>query len=150
MRALLKVRYRFDDPRVARLLDRQARAGLNRYGATVRMYARRSIRPRNRASEPGQPPSSRTGKLRNLLFYAYDPSTRSVVVGPSIYGSPRGNTVPEILEYGGMSTIGVWRTRGGRVERERKAVKVLPRPFMQPVHDKLRPKLPAYVAGTIR
>jgi len=49
-------------------------------------------------SEPGEPPKSRYGQLKKFIFYFYDSSRDSVIIGPiKLQG---GTTAPQDLEYG--------------------------------------------------
>ena len=52
-------------------------------------------------SKPGKPPHVHRGDLKRLLFFSYDPATRSVVVGPTPFNGPA--LVPRTLELGGQS-----------------------------------------------
>ena len=81
---------------------------------------RKALKPKA-ASEPGEPPrvSSRQSPLRSLLFFAYDPSRDSVVVGPERLTTTNGKTGTELLEFGGRGDF-------GRVE---------PRPYMRPAME---------------
>jgi hypothetical protein len=67
------------------------------------------------SSKPGEPPRNRIGLLRDNIFFAYDPDSESVVVGPARLNS--GSDAPENLEFGGRND------RGALIE---------PRPYMQP------------------
>ena len=73
---------RFDDKRIEGMMDRADRRNLSRAGAFTRATARQSIRKRKKPSKPGKPPSSHIGTLRNLIFFAWDPWTHTMVVGP--------------------------------------------------------------------
>lgn len=103
----------FDTAKVRRLIDERTRSVLSRFGAFVRRAARSSIRPRKRASEPGKPPSSHTGFLRENIQFAYDPRTNSVIIGPTAGNQvffdrdiqPVHGIVPQILEYGGEAGV---------------------------------------------
>ena len=57
----------FDRARVINAVDRTTRRNLSRFGAFVRQRARSSIRTRKRISEPGQPPTNRTGRTEARL-----------------------------------------------------------------------------------
>lgn len=85
------------------------------------------LKPRM-ASKPGEPPRVRSGELKSQLFFAYDPSAMSVVVGPALLpGAIPPNstqTAPELLEFGGIVTA-----RGKRWGY------VAPRPYMGPAFD---------------
>lgn len=80
------------------------------------------------SSKPGEPPRSITGVLKNLLFFGYEPSRQSVVIGPAI-SSRSGGEAPPLLEYGGTAN------------RRNRTVTYKKRPFMQPAFEKERPKL---------
>lgn len=99
----------------------------NRFGATVRKIARRSLKDRAYGiySSPGKPPySHRSFYIKKdikaakaagqpkpawqwpglkYIFYAYAPNRQSVIIGPARDRPPVVPTVPEILEHGGMS-----------------------------------------------
>lgn len=81
--------------------------------------AKREGRPKPKLpfapSRPGDPPRSRVGLLRQFIFFAYDDSTRSVVIGPARIGG--SGTAPGVLELGGVNDT------GGRVAA---------RPYMRP------------------
>lgn len=87
----------FDAPKIVRSVDAATRKVLSKFGAYVRTAARSSIRTRKKVSEPGSPPSSHTGLLKKFIYFGYDESRQSVVVGPTRLGS---GVVPERLEYG--------------------------------------------------
>lgn len=124
----------FDRPAVIAAVDAASRRALSRFGAFVRATAKSSIRRRKRPSQPGCPPSSQTGLLKRFIFFAYDPTRRSVVIGPQRLNQ-KNTDAPHTLEYGGWTTV---------AERGRKRrVFIAPRPYMQPAFDKERPNLPA-------
>ncbi len=72
----------FDTPRVQREADAASRAALSRAGAFIRRRAKTSSRKRKGLSRPGQPPHSHAGRPRRLIFFAWDPATESLVIGP--------------------------------------------------------------------
>ena len=119
----------FDREEVNRLVDRQERKALSRFGAFVRTRARSSIRKRKAISPPGSPPSDHGGALKRLLFFAYDKESRSVVIGPTLFtGTRRSGQVPrapESLEKGAFVTAPGVKPRHYR-----------PRPFMLPAFEK--------------
>jgi hypothetical protein len=74
------------------------------------------------------------------LYFVYEPSQRSVVIGPALINS--ANTEPGslgTLERGGSETItfSKWQTKSGKrsVARKKKRINVKARPFMQPAFD---------------
>jgi hypothetical protein len=73
----------------------------SRFGAYVRRRAQTSMRRRKSGhSAPGSPPFARSGEMRKLLFFGYDPSTKSTVIGPAGFGKKPGE-VPGVHEFGG-------------------------------------------------
>jgi len=137
----------FDREKVQAAMDKATHSVLSRFGAFVRQRARTSLRYRSRPSAPGKPPSAhrtmprpkaKTNKaqakqgrkqqkvspLREFVFFAFDWSTRSVVIGPALLNAKGGAGVLKALEYGGSSVI---RDRG-----KTKRVRIRPRPFMRP------------------
>jgi hypothetical protein len=157
----------FDKPRVVKLIDDTTRRAFSRFGAFVRDDARKSIRTRKKASQPGNPPNSHTGILKRFIYFALDPNRRSVIIGPAktnqiFFGQDRrpvSGTVPEVLEYGGAIGIlevqksyqgGTFWTRADLRSRRRLAgrplrlrqVNIRPRPYMHPAFDKNLTELP--------
>ncbi|RPI59140.1 MAG: hypothetical protein EHM48_09340 [Planctomycetaceae bacterium] len=134
-------------------IDSAKRANLSRQGAFVRRAAKSLIRKRKKASEPGSPPSSHTGLLREFIYFAYEPFTQSVIIGPvktnQVFfdgdGEPVTGTVPEVLEYGGSIRVrevfqyGKWRRADLRSRRKLaglpsrlRKVTIAARPYMAP------------------
>lgn len=109
----------FDRKGVLDAVDKSNRVALSKFGAFVRTRARSSIKTKKGVSAPGSPPFGHTGKLKGGILFAYDPSSRSVVIGPTRFTSGRGDA-PRLLESGG---IGVAKGR---------PAKYRPRPFMGP------------------
>lgn len=126
----------FDSEKVLRAVDAGTRKALSRFGAFVRTRARSSMRKRkNGHSRPGQPPFVKEkGLLKKLLFFSYDPQTKSVVVGPARINK---STVPAVHEFGGRLKVG------------RKAVRYRPRPFMGPALKAELPKFADQFRGVV-
>ncbi len=123
----------FDRKAVQDALDKGTRKVLSQFGALVRKTARWSIRKRKRASLPGQPPSSHTGLLKRFLFYSYDDSRRSVVIGPAKLNA-KNTGAPEVLEYGGSTML--------KIGKEKKQIQIASRPYMNPAFEKTKTQLP--------
>jgi len=161
----------FDKARVVNAVDKARRAVLSKAGAFIRQRAKTSIRKRKAPSAPGQPPSSHQGSLRRFLFFGYDPSADSVVVGPAktnqvYFGRDRRpvtGTVPAVLEYGGQITVfevhkfGRWqradlrsRRRLGGLRSRYRTVTIRPRPYMRPALLAELPRLPALWRNSVR
>lgn len=130
----------FDRGPVLRAVDAASRGVLSRFGAFVRTRARSSIRKRKRTSQPGSPPSSHTGLLKQFLFFVYDDAARSVLIGPARLNKP--GLAPATLEFGGEAVIS--DRRGDR------KVRIAPRPFMRPALDAELPSLPAMWRDSVR
>jgi hypothetical protein len=131
----------FDRQAVIDAADAATRRVLSKFGAFVRRRAKSSIRRRKKTSEPGRPPSSHVGLLRNLIYFSFDREKSSVVIGPVLINSPTG--APETLEYGGEAEY-----PGPKGTTKRVAIE--PRPFMGPAFDAEEPKLAAMWADSIR
>ena len=126
----------FDRARVINAVDRTTRRNLSRFGAFVRQRARSSIRTRKRISEPGQPPTNRTGLLKRNIFFVYEPGRRSVVIGPALLNSSSG--APELLEH------------GGSVIRKGVHMTYRPRPYMGPAFEEEQSKLEKLWRNSVR
>jgi len=115
---------RFDDDRIRKQLDRAERRNLFRAGKFTRTTAKRSVRKRKKPSKPGNPPHSHVGTLRKLIFYAWDLTSRTMLVGPfrTLPTGGRRNrtrmvdraTGAEVLEKGGSVIRTVPKPRGTR------------------------------------
>lgn len=150
----------FDKPAVLGAVDKATRQVLSRFGAFVRRTARQSIRKRKGISKPGHPPSSHTGLLKQFIFFAYEPSRRSVIIGPEKLTGRVGQTALPALEYGGESTTwdmvsrrehvndrGVYRVHRGKQYRQ---IRIQARPYMGPAFAKEKPKMPQMWRDSIR
>ena len=134
MITMTKTRIEFKLGELTSAIDRARRKNLMRQGAFIRRSAKSLIRKRKRTSNPGEPPSSHTGLLRRFIFFNYDVSKQTVVIGPMKLNRPTrrvrpADTVPNVLEFGGKVTV------VGR-NRRRKTIKVTERPFMVPAFKK--------------
>jgi hypothetical protein len=182
----------FDREVVTKAVDEGSREALSKLGAFTRTVAQRSIKQARRlkkeemspemqaqyegakvsdrpykSSEPGEPPRSRTKKLKRGILYAFDPASKSVVAGAMKF-SP--SPAPSVLEYGGSSEVdvilapkrkqgrkateaqkaGLAKARAaGKLKRgkektktARVAVKIAARPYMAPALEVVKPKIP--------
>jgi hypothetical protein len=150
----------FDRAVVINAMDKASVQALSKGGAFIMRAARTSMRWRTGtnkkgearfgrgrkpkpASPPGAPPFAwkEQGQLRRLLFFFYDPRTKSVVVGPQKFGD--GGVVPGLHEFGGTAKR---RARG----KSTRTVRYAPRPFMSPALAKETPRLPARWANSVK
>jgi len=133
MSQIARIDFRFflDRESVVKATERGQRRALAKGGGYVRTTARRSVRKRKRSSDPGSPPSSHEGGYKRSIFFAYDPSSESVVIGPRADFGGKNSNVPELLEFGGPATD--WRTG--------KAVTYTARPHMGPALEASESKI---------
>lgn len=82
-------------------------------------------------SKPGEPPRSITKLLRRFIFFAWDQSTQSVVIGPAQLNKSTG--APKTLEYGGKTSLVFTRSSSNnRIYQFRRRIYIKPRPYMRP------------------
>lgn len=174
----------FDRLAVTSAMEAATRKALSKGGAFIRQTAKSSLRYRKKASMPGQPPSvhrdDRPGGLtaskgravsilKEFIFFAWDASSRSVVIGPAgtnqvaftftRQGKPTRGTVPGVLESGGSISVlevfraGQWQRADLRSRRRltglpqrMRTVRIEKRPFMFPAMVKES----AHLAGAFR
>lgn len=134
----------FDRKEITSKLDPATRKALSKFGAFVRTRAKSSLKYGDKPSVPGKPPTVHRSRsftrkkkskgvvvqqpsspLRELIFFSYDPATRSIVVGPTLGG--RNSGVPDVMEHGGSSVIAV--------DGKKRIAHYQPRPTMQPAFD---------------
>ena len=135
----------FNHKKVIAATDKATRSVLSRFGAFVRRTARSSIRRRKKASAPGRPPSSHTGLLKKFIFFGYDASRKSVVIGPAKL-SGKNTGIPRTLEMGGSSLMQIEK-KGKRIKKK---TAIAARPYMGPAFEKEKPKVPAMWRDSIR
>ena len=133
----------FDSDKVQRAVDRATRRVLSKAGAYIRTRAKSSIRKRKKVSPAGKPPHSHRGDLRRLIYFAYDPAMRSVIVGPVRF--KHGGAAA--LEHGGQAVI---EAGGRRGTRRRRRVYIRRRPFMGPAMEKELPNFPQLWHNSVR
>lgn len=144
----------FDRAAVVNSADKAAVKELSRFGAHVRRRVKSSIKAapkrektaRKRGligeaghyvSSPGDPPLSHVGGIKDNVYFGYDPSARSVVIGPVVFkGRARG---ARALEQGGDS-----EDSRGRI------ISVRARPYMKPAFLAELPKVPAQFKGSVK
>ena len=124
----------FDSSKVISAAGKAKRKVLSRFGAFVRRTAKSSIRKRKKVSPPGKPPTSRTGLLKKFIFFGYEPTKRSVVIGPARLSHNGRGEAPRLLEHGGTGTV--------KRKKKKAIARIRARPFMGPAMAKEEPKLP--------
>lgn len=150
----------FDRERVVKAVGRMRARVLSRFGAFVRTRAQSSIlrhvlrrgfgvksKTKNRegTSDPGDPPFSHTGLLVKYISFQYDPSTKSVVIGPELLNTT--GTAPRALEYGGASLVKRGRKKNQRIEK----IMIRARPYMRPAFwHEIGQSLPKLLPNSVR
>jgi hypothetical protein len=128
----------FNDKSLTGQVDKAKLKAFSKFGAFVRQTARKSIKRARRGQQsiPGNPPLSRTGTLRRLIFFTFDRKTDSVIIGPALLsGRSTSNPPTQAVEKGGRSDNGyIYRAF----------------PFMQPAFDKELPKARLQFANIIK
>lgn len=89
-----KARQFFDKAFVEQSLDEDTRRTLRADGALLRRSARRSMKAKDGAAPPGKPPHRHKKDAKHpvgpmvydRMFFAYEPDTQSVIVGPEQLG----------------------------------------------------------------
>lgn len=161
----------FDRKDVQRRVEKMKFNAMRRFGALVRKVAQRSLRYAKPGvhSKPGEPPkvhtsanytrvriNKKTGKairkavspLRDLIFYSFDQSRGSVVIGPVGFKTKNRTPAPQVLEHGGQ--VLSYPARGftlGPLANRRVPRKVASRPFMWPAAREQMPKFPELFRG---
>jgi hypothetical protein len=118
---------------------------LSSFGAGVMKRAQWSIRSAKGSAKEGEPPHSHSGLLRDFLFFAFDPETETVVIGPARLGGRGAAQTPGILERGGPSVrIMGWKTIKGqrRLVPVNKPVRIKKHPYMAPAFAVMEKQLP--------
>lgn len=150
----------FDRQKVIDAMDRTQARILIRFGALVRIIARRSIRSSRKSSPPGQPPRSHEGSLKGRILFVADIKRRDVVIGPERIGSSNP-PVPGLLEHGGTvpgrgqlilvggsgsarDSTGRFKSTGRWVRADR-PIRYEPRPFIGPAGRVALGQLPSIV-----
>lgn len=121
-----RVKLAFFDERLLKDIGKRAGRGIVRIAANTRTIAKRSIRkagkgPGTRRSQPGQPPRSHTGLLRQHIYFWYDRRTQSAQIGPARLGGTKSTDIPGNLEEGRFG--------------------LQPRPYMGPALEKSKEQL---------
>lgn len=130
----------FDRAKVKNAVDAGTRRVLSRFGAFVRTRAKTSIRKKKGTSPPGSPPHSHVGLLRKFILFAYDPTRKSVVIGPTLIRAE--SQAPRLLEHGGEAVR--------RTKTRTRRLRYRPRPFMGPAFEAEQQQLPALWKNSVR
>jgi len=130
----------FDEKTVNDAVARARVIALRAGGALVRRLARAGIKRRRGTSKPGDQPFSHEGDLKKLLYFDYDRTSESEVIGPIKTGN---KNVPNLLEFGG-STTQRFKHGGSRTINYRK------HPYMAPALEQAAPQLPSHWRNSVR
>lgn len=154
----------FDPEQIRGAVARAEARAQARFGAFVRRRMRGSLKYAKGKGPPGRPPHvhrtrgftrpkkdkktgatvrQATSPLRELIFFARDPKTDSVVIGPAKFGG-KGGVAPGLLERGGRGTY-----RDARTGAPRAGV-YAPRPFVEPAGRAEAAKFPELLKNAVR
>lgn len=103
-----------DTPELIAAIAKATFRNLGHAGAALRLAAQRLIRTRANSSDPGTPPHTRQGALRNSILYAVE-NDHTVVIGPAAHLI---SDVARVHEHGGRQRP---RSAQGRTAREQLA-----------------------------
>jgi hypothetical protein len=146
-----KVRYKSNAPVVIKKTQDAAEVIGKRMGAYIMGTARRSLPRKLKSGEPSAPGEKpRAGSVfkKNILF-AYDPRTRSTVIGPRLLPGKAYVDTAEALERGKSTTRYV--PVGGKGKGTKKvAARYAARPFMVPALEQRIGELPGLWKNAIR
>lgn len=132
----------FDRQAVLTPAAKAKRRALTRFGGYVRRVSRNSIRKVGKSgatAKPGQPPKSRTGLLKQHIYFVYDKAKDSVIIGPAALSGRREQSrlATEVLEV------------GGTVVRDGQTYVFAKHPYMQPAFEKTLPRAAEMFKGTM-
>jgi hypothetical protein len=100
----------FDKDKVIAAVGKANARNAQRIGGFTRTTMQRMMRRRKKAAPPGQPPNAHEGKIRDLIFFAFDAGTKSTVVGPVKLGKSEALT---LLDKGGHVAVnGIYKRNG--------------------------------------
>ena len=126
-----KAKIKFDAKKIVGAAKRGNITSLGHAAGAVRLAAWYSIRKSSKKSRAGTPPNTRKGRLRSAIKYAANKSSPDAVIGPD---AAIAGTSGQAHEFGG-------RYKKQRYER---------RSFMGPALEKVKPRMPALWAGSIK
>lgn len=153
----------FDSEKVLKAVKKGAVKALSKCGAFVRREAKSSIRYATKSATPGQPPKAHRGRLtrtskkkdgtvttrqvsplKELIYFAYDERTGSVVSGPADFKNraSRAYRVPTLMEQGGTVAV--------RTPKALKVARYPGNPFMAPALRRVQAKFPAMFQDLMR
>lgn len=127
----MKCRIEFDERRILMCVRDGNNVALRRAGAYIRKAARNKVSASDRASQPGSPPHTRRGLLKQSLLFGVEKRRQSVVIGPA---EKLIGTAMHPHEFGG-------RYKKQRYPR---------RPLMGPTLQRTASKLPSLWAKSVK
>lgn len=151
----------FDAKKILDDVEKAEAKAMSKFGAFTRQRMKTSIKYRDKVAAAGQPPSAHRSRgfskakvnkktgvvsrqqqspLRELIFFALDPATKSVVIGPVAFGQ----NVAGIVERGGTGMVTDPRTG------LRKSAHFSPHPFAEPAGRAEAAKFPELLRNMVR
>jgi hypothetical protein len=149
---LVAAKGRFLDP--TKVLDKAERAELSalaKFGAYCRRRMKSMIRRRKRSADPGSPPSSHLGWLRDFIFFFVDRKKKDVVIGPILLNSvsSESDRAPELLEKGGDAVRRRYNAKRKTYGSFRR-LHYRGNAFAKPAFDAERPNAPELLRGQVK
>lgn len=136
-----------------RQVEQAREKSIKRGAAILRGIMRRLIRRKKGASPPGTPPHAHAsgGGIKNLIFFEWDPLTKTAIVGPAISSGSAGNPapVPKVLDQGGRTRVRLTKALRRKIGRENVIARVRPRPFTGPALAQFEKSYPDLFRGAI-
>jgi hypothetical protein len=151
MRLEAAKRFLFDPTKVLDRAERAELSALAKFGAYVRRRAKSSIRKRRRSAEPGSPPSSHVGWIRDFLFFFVGRKKKDVVIGPILLNSvsSESDRAPELLEKGGDAVRRRYDAKR-RTYGSMRRLRYRGNPFMVPAFNAELPNAPEPFRGQVK
>ena len=118
----VKMQFFFDRPEVLKRLNELEVRTLSRIGAYARQATRNSMKAggkKKQISRPGEAPRWHTRLLKDHIFFAYQESTHSVVIGPRKLNGRSSEGIPKLLNEGGRKLVEERVKKQGRDSRGR-------------------------------
>jgi hypothetical protein len=118
-----KSTFKNETGKVKKAVNNATYVSINQCAASIRLIARRSIKPKKGKSAAGTPPHTHRKRLPNSIIYYADKQLMYAIVGPS---------------YDIAGTSGKAHEFGGKYKKQNYDK----RPFMLPAAEKAAPRMP--------
>lgn len=106
-------------------MNRRVGRALKKFGAYTRRVAQRSMKAAKDGvySRPGEPLHSHGDqRYKKNIVFAYEPQSRSVVIGPRLFPRTAAFMIPRLHEKGGRDARGTYEVRSVMVPAFQKSL----------------------------